>query len=164
MDWSNFCLPMWEPLQRYSALPSEARKLFCRASLLGPLIRVSLRFRGYNKTRQWLQGKLDRLTVPALALPEVSDRLDVTCRMVRAAEHYLPVRVSCLEESLVLWYLLQTQGIAAAIRIGVRKPAGTFEAHAWVEQDGIALNQTDEQHRHYHPFDHEGPSMPTDQP
>ncbi len=54
---------------------------------------------------------------------------------------------------MLLWYLLQEKGIAATIRIGVRKPAGKFEAHAWIERDGLALNQSDEQHRHYHAFD-----------
>ncbi len=83
--------------------------------------------------------------------------------MVRAAERYSFVSITCLQESLLLWYLLQTQGIVAAIRIGVRKPEGEFEAHAWVEHDGIALNQMDEQHRHYHPFENEIPKPPAEQ-
>lgn len=147
---------MWEQLQRYKALPPSARKLFRRAAVLSPVIGVSLRIRGYNKTRQWLQMRLERQAIQNLESPEISVCLEMTCRMVRAAEHYSLVRVTCLEESMVLWYLLQSQGIPATLRIGVRKPAGTFEAHAWVERDGVALNQTDEQHRHYQPFDSDG--------
>jgi Transglutaminase-like superfamily len=155
---------MWEPLQRYSALPLEARKLFRRAAFLGPVIGVSLRFRGYAKTQGWLQSRLDRQTIQYSETPEIPSRIETTCRMVRAAEHYSLVRVTCLEESLVLWYLLQNQGIFATIRIGVRKLAGKFEAHAWVERNGSALNQTDEQHLHYRAFDTDGSIPPTEQP
>ena len=155
---------MWEPLQRYSAHSQEARRLFRRAALLGPLIGAFLRLRGYNKTREWLQKRLDQKAIQYFQAPENSTRIEMTCRMVRAAEHYSPVRITCLEESLVLWYLLQCQGISATIRIGVKKPEGKFEAHAWVESDGIALNQTDDQHRHYHPFENEMPNPPKDLP
>jgi hypothetical protein len=163
MGCSNFCLLMWEPLHRYSALPPEARILFRRAALLGPVIGVFLRVRGYNNTREWLQDRLDRQATLPHEKQETAARVEWTCRMVRAAERYSLLQITCLQESLLLWYLLQTQGIAAAIRIGVRKPEGKFEAHAWVERDGIALNQKDEQHRHYHPFEKEVPKPPMEQ-
>ncbi len=162
MDCFNFCLPMWEPLQRYSALSPEARKLFRRAVLLRPLLRAALRVRGYNKTREWLQTRLDRQAITPLKTNGIPARVEVTCRMVRAAEHYSFVRGTCLEQSLLLWYLLQTSGISTVIRIGVRKPEGKFEAHAWVERDGVALNQTHQEHRHYHPFDKELPKPPAE--
>ncbi len=131
---------------------------------MGPIIGATLRIRGYNKTREWLQTRLDRQAIISPEAPGIPAQVEMTCRMVRAAEHYSFVRVTCLEESLLLWYLLQSQGIDVAIRIGVRKPQGNFEAHAWVERDGVALNQTDEQHRHYHPFDNEVPKPPAEQP
>lgn len=164
MDCSTSCLPMWEPLQRYSALPIEARKQFRRAVLLLPMIGTALRFRGYNKTQAWLQAKLDRHAILPLNEGEIPAQLEMTCRMVRAAEHYSLVRATCLEKSLLLWYLLRGQGISAAVRIGVRKDAGKFEAHAWVERDGIALNQVDETHRHYAAFDNNFPKPPVERP
>ncbi len=39
-----------------------------------------------------------------------------------------------------LWWLLRRQGVASELRIGVRKEQGRFEAHAWVEREGVALN------------------------
>jgi len=155
---------MWEPLQRFSALSPKARELFRLTVLLGPLVGASLRFRGYNKTRQWLQKRLDRRAIQYRETSEIPVPLEMTCRMVRAAERYSLVRMTCLEESLVLWYLLQSQGIPATLRIGVRKPAGNLEAHAWVEQDGMALIQTGEHHRHYQPFDTDGTNLPPEQP
>jgi len=84
--------------------------------------------------------------------------------MVRAALRYLPAKSTCLEESLVLWYLLQKQEISAQLRIGVRKTEGKFEAHAWVEHEGVALHQPDEMHRHYSAFDKEFSSTPAKKP
>lgn len=75
--------------------------------------------------------------------------------MVGAAQRRLPGKFTCLEESLVLWYLLRGQGIAARLRIGVRKINEKFEAHAWVEYGGEALNQPDQLHRHYAAFERE---------
>ncbi len=154
---------MWETLQRYSALPSEARSLFWRAACLLPFIRVKLRFGGYKKTQRWLQKKLDDRSEFSSQSRENSPFLTMTCRMVRAAEHYSFGQASCLEESLLLWYLLQTQNIPAVVRIGVRKQLDKFEAHAWVEQNGIAINQQDEQHHHYAAFESEQLNPPPEQ-
>jgi hypothetical protein len=82
--------------------------------------------------------------------------------MVRAAEHHGLTRSTCLEESLALWYLLGRQNIDSRIRIGVRKQAGKFEAHAWVEYEGAALNQSEELHRHYSPFESELDNLPAE--
>jgi hypothetical protein len=72
------------------------------------------------------------------------------------------LRPTCLVESLALWYLLQEQRVPADLRIGVRKMSGEFEAHAWVEYAGAALNQTEEQHRHYAAFDRGFSDLPGD--
>jgi Transglutaminase-like superfamily len=148
---------MWEPLQRYNALSSEARKMFRRAAMLLPLVGVSLRLRGYKKTQQWLQNKLDRRSIAPLQPEYLPVRLEMTCRMVRAAEHYSLLPSSCLDQSLLLWYLLQSEGIGATLCIGVRKELEKFEAHAWVEHQGGALNQAEQQHRHYAAFGAERP-------
>jgi hypothetical protein len=58
-----------------------------------------------------------------------------------------------LEKSLTLWWLLRREGIVSSVRIGARKASGKFEAHAWVERDGAALNEPGAQHRHYATFD-----------
>jgi len=65
------------------------------------------------------------------------------------------MRASCLEESLTLWWLLAKHGIFSELRIGVRKDAQSFEAHAWVERDGFALNEPEARHAHYAPFEQE---------
>lgn len=144
---------MWEPLKRYSMLPPEARRTFRRATVLLYVVRISLRLRGYTKTQQWLQSRLDLRPRVTSFSEDNSVCIERICHMVSAAERYSPGQPTCLDESLLLWYLLRRQNICAEMRIGVRKQGGKFEAHAWVENNGVALNQRDEQHRLYAPFD-----------
>lgn len=155
---------MWESFQRYRALDSEARKLFRRAAVLLPLVKVSLRLRGFGKTQEWLRVRLER-GHPAQSTSASSKVIvEKTCRMVRAAVHYAMPRARCLEESLTLWYLLRVQGISASVRIGVPKQTEPFEAHAWVEHEGVALNQFEEVRDHYVPFDSQFPGPPKEEP
>ncbi len=144
---------MWNTFHRYRALDPEARKLFGRAVTLLSLIALSLRFRGFKKTKEALQKKLPPYSPQEVVKEKAAETVRKTCRMVRAGAHYGAVHPTCLEESLALWYLLQEQGIPARLRIGVRKMSGKFEAHAWVEYDGLALNQAEEAHQHYAAFD-----------
>jgi hypothetical protein len=69
-----------------------------------------------------------------------------------------------LAKSLTLWWLLVRQGIPSHLRIGIRKEEEKFEAHAWVECDGTALNEPDEHHHHYSAFDGAFSSPPPEEP
>ena len=146
---------MWEPLRRFRALEPRARGLFLRAAVLLPFISLSLRLRGFRATQSNLQKRL-----PA-GLPGTSDQSSraqaeltaLTVRMVRSAAHRSWGSPACLEQSLGLWWLLGRQGIPSSVRIGTRKTGEKFEAHAWVECDGMALNEPEEAHKHFAAFD-----------
>lgn len=155
---------MWEPLRRFSLLDSEARGIFLRAAILLPVIAVNLRLRGFRATQESL---LRFLAHPRLVRQEDStdsrlacERTRLTARMVNAAGRHAWPGSTCLEKSLALWWLLRRQGIQSELRIGARKSDGKFEAHAWVERDRIALNEPQEAHRHYAPFDESLSSVP----
>jgi Transglutaminase-like superfamily len=150
---------MWEQLRRFSALERTARGIFLRAIVLLPLISLSLRLRGFRKTQASLQK--------FLAPPDTSGaesariRADLTARMVRAAVRHCSLgHPTCLEESLAIWWLLGRQGIGCELRIGVRKHDEKFEAHAWVERGGTALNEPEALHEHYAAFDAALSSLP----
>jgi hypothetical protein len=146
---------MWEQLRRFSALEPAARWSFLRAAVMLPLISLSLRFRGFLKTRAFLQKSL-----PPVERPAPPETLELVVRMVRAAVRHSLSHPNCLQESLVLWWLLGRQGIASELRVGVRKLGPKFEAHAWVEQDGVALNEPQGMHEHYAAFDSALASLP----
>jgi hypothetical protein len=144
---------MWRELQRYRKLAPDARRMFQRAVFLLPRIAISLRIRGFGKTRDALQQKLRLSRQPQRSDERASEAVQLTCCMVSAAAHHGAIQPTCLGESLALWFLLKEQGIDSALRIGVRKEARKFEAHAWVEYAGVALNQREERHHHYSAFE-----------
>lgn len=164
MAYCKCFLRMWEPLQRYRALDRASRRMFWRAAILLPMVRWSLRLRGYGKTFDSLQKRAQfPAKVTEISL-ESRQEVQSTCRMVRAALRYSLAQYTCLEESLTLWYLLRRQGTSACLRIGVRKENEKFEAHAWVEYGGEALNQDEALHRHYAAFEQDFPEPPSEQP
>jgi hypothetical protein len=64
--------------------------------------------------------------------------------IVRAARFGV-FRPQCLVRSVALSRLLERRGIRGAIvRVGVRRQAGEFLAHAWVELDGQTLGDADD--------------------
>jgi hypothetical protein len=58
-----------------------------------------------------------------------------------------PWRYTCLRRSVVLYHLLCRAGRPVALRIGVRKEAGSaLEAHAWLVKDGVPYLEWDPAH------------------
>src|SRR5438034_2068867 len=142
---------MWARLRRFRALPRPAKGIFLRAAFLLPLITISLRLRGFRSTQRFLQSFLSpEKDVPPDAAAESYVKL--TSRIVLAAARNSPIRSTCLERSLSLWWLLARQSIETQIRIGVRKDSGKFEAHAWVERGGVAIGEPEASHSHYAAF------------
>lgn len=149
---------MWERLRRFRKLEPEARRIFLRAAILLPLFALSLRVRGFGSTQASLQRFLTAANQKTNTDQEA--RAALTARMVRAAVHHGLGRPSCLEESLALWWLLGRRGIASQLRIGIRKENAQLEAHAWVEFEGVALNEPEAKHHHYSAFEAEISAAP----
>ena len=143
---------MLKSLRRFSALERPAQKLFLRALAMLALVGLSLRFRGFEATRSTLRKRISGAAQPTNANP-LNKQIALTAHMVNAADRHGLVHPSCLVKSLTLWWLLGRQGITSQLRIGVRKEDGNFEAHAWVEREGMALNEPEERHHHYAAFD-----------
>jgi hypothetical protein len=155
---------MWARLRRFSLLDSEGRGRFLRAALLLPLISLSLKIRGFRATQESLlrfpARPLQLLRENPARLMADAERTRLTVRMVNAAVRHAWRSSTCLEKSLALWWLLGRQGITCELRIGPRKVDGKFEAHAWVERQGVAVNEPEQLHRHYAPFDATLSSIP----
>ncbi len=153
---------MWERFRRFRALPKPAQKLFLRAAVLLPWIAVRLKVSGFQATKNaLLRGAAEKFLSNESRTS--SEKIAMTARMVRAAAHHGIGSPSCLEESLVLLHALAKEGIPAQLRIGVKRHHPKFEAHAWVECGGIALNESDALHDHYTPFDMEFSNLPPEQ-
>jgi len=115
-----------------------------QSAMLLPIVHLALKFISVAQ----LQGLLTR----ALRAPrprQISPQ--ATARMVRIAAHRGLYHFKCLDQSLVLGWLLRRHGTDARIVFGARKEDNQMEAHAWVEVDGLALN--DGIHQHFSPFE-----------
>jgi Transglutaminase-like superfamily len=153
---------MWERLRRFSALERPAQSMFLRAIMLLPLVSLSLRWRGFRATRVALERFLSAANQEQ-DFAAASRRAALIAHMVNVADWRGLVQASCLAKSLTLWWLLGRQGITSDLRIGIRKDNEKFEAHAWVERNGVALNEPEEHHRHYAAFDAAFSSLPSDE-
>jgi hypothetical protein len=125
--------------QKFRRLPWSAQKLFLQALCLLPLISLAIRLFSFRRTQLALQRALP---VGKMRGQNSDARLvQQTARMVRAAADHGPFHGNCLRQSVVLWWLLRRQGIDSELRIGVRTAEARFEAHAWIEWCGRALNE-----------------------
>jgi hypothetical protein len=82
------------------------------------------------------------------------ERARKVARLVNMAARGSPVAFTCLHRSLATWQLLRREGIPCRLRLGASdRGEERFEAHAWVEFDGVAVNERTEDLAHYRPFE-----------
>lgn len=103
-----------------------------QALVLLPIVTASLRLAGFQKTYRWLD--VPQTEGASSDGRTVDESVDVAARNLPL---YKP---TCLPRSLVLWHMLRRRGEPAELRIGVRAADGHFIAHAWVERDGVVVN------------------------
>ena len=99
-----------------------------------PLVAVVLRWRGVQATRALLAGR-PRVSSATLSVSQVA-------RCANAAARLQPLTRNCLARSVVLEWLLARHGHEAQLRVGTRRAGPALEAHAWVEHEGVPLNDT----------------------
>lgn len=139
-------------LRNFRALAPAERRRTLGAVALVPLVWLGLRALGYARCRRWLTVRPGR--APVAPEPAAAAELAKSyARAVSIAAGNVPCRARCLERSLALWWLLRRRGVAAELRIGVRKPESELEAHAWVELDGLAINDRDDVGERYAAFE-----------
>jgi hypothetical protein len=128
-------------------VPSVMR---CGVMLL--VLKTLLRVRGYGRTIDWIRRQVGGIS--ALASVEVDAVKDIEHAVAMAGALY-PGRALCLEQSLVLYYLLRRKGALVRFRMGVQPHP--FLAHAWVEYLGTPINDIPEHVRCFAPLPHELP-------
>lgn len=79
-----------------------------------------------------------RRPVPHPSRTDLETAAQFALAVQRAARH-LPFRPTCLEQALALERLLRSEGLDAAVVVGVRRARATLDAHAWLEHQGRTL-------------------------
>ncbi|MGQ0732591.1 MAG: lasso peptide biosynthesis B2 protein [Acidobacteriota bacterium] len=134
-------------LSRLRAWSRRDQWLLLRAVLLIAVVAAAVRMGGVARVQRML-GRLSRPSgTSAVHAAEAHD----VARIVHAASRHTLAN-TCLHRSLALWFLLRRQGHEVELRYGARKRDGRFEAHAWVEVDGCALNDDESVDRDFAPL------------
>jgi hypothetical protein len=110
-----------------------------RCGFLIFITRVALKSRGFGWTIRWIRQRAAEASGMA---PFDPASVKATEHAVAMAAALYPGRALCLEQSLVLYYLLRRQGVPVRFAMGVQ--AHPFAAHAWVEHRGEPLNDIEE--------------------
>ena len=132
--------------QKFQQLSWAETFLLAQALLLLPINVLGLRVLGF---RRW-QSVLECLLTKQRTDADVTTAQAIA-RVVNIASAQI-FRAVCLPRSMTLWWMLGRRGIASELRIGVRKEADTFTAHAWLECQGIILNDSAEVGTDFTPF------------
>jgi hypothetical protein len=148
--------------RRFRRLAPRQRWVLLQALALLPLAALGLRLVGFRRLQEWFARKA--VSEPGAAgVPEPASMAQATARMVAAAAREGPYRGNCLNQSLVLCWLLRQQGLAGQLRIGVRKELDGLDAHAWVEYAGAVLNDGGDIASRYAPFEGDLATLPVQQ-
>jgi hypothetical protein len=130
---------------RWLELPRGERWLLLGLMAGLTVVSILLRVFGVVRTRRWLE----RFSRNAGARAIKSGDIQSAQRLAQLADiagRRGAVTATCLRQSLLIYWLLRRRGLAPELKIGVRKEQSTFDAHAWVELQGVALGQSDLAH------------------
>ncbi len=132
---------MGHKLRAALALSLSDWAVFFPAWLMLLVVDLGLRVLPFPRVRKLVASSKQ----PGRAASQRDVRLEL-CRLewlvdIAARNHLYPM--TCLRQALTLQWLLARRGVAADLRIGVRKQAGALEAHAWVECAGQAIRSAE---------------------
>lgn len=138
--------------QQFAALTCADRRALLQALVLLPIATAGRHVMSYGRLRTVLSTLLPPRAELSLTDPEARAHAEQLARMVQIAAGRSPLRPSCLDRSLVLWVLLRRHGYSSTLRIGARKEGTRFEAHAWVEVNGVVVNDAEDVGRRFAAF------------
>ena len=152
---------MMQRWRRFRRLSGFERGIVLEAATTLPFAWLAVRLLGFRICKSAFERQ--RIIAWNSTFPK-ADALETARRIahleaVTAANLFL--RTSCLEQSLALCRMLRRRGMNPGLRIGARKEANRFEAHAWVELDGTVVDGGAAEHLHFAPFEHSESSMGT---
>ena len=141
--------PTW--LLRFRQLPRQEQRLLLQALCWLPVTHWGVRGVGFSRSCR-LMARLSASGVEAQSPDQVWFAIQQSERVLAWAIRYGLHAGNCLSRALTLWWLLRQQGVVSELRIGVRRLAGAFEAHAWLEYRGRPLYEAEHVRQHYATF------------
>ena len=148
---------------KFADLNWRERAMLLQSLLLLPVSGLGVKLLGVRRFRNALskltwdkkEPSANLLLTSAPSVAALADKTQTArkiARLVRAAANHGLYPANCLEQSLVLWFMLERHGLESKIRFGARKENDQMLAHAWIECEGIALNEDRGVEQRYAPF------------
>ena len=126
-----------ETWRRFRSLNGRDRRMVIEAAALLLLVRAGLPLLPFHTLRRSLGYYAD---ASRPAAPGSTALVPRVAWAVTAAARRLPIRTTCLVESLAGDTMLRRRGVSCDLRFGVRPPQrGELAAHAWVEHEGRVI-------------------------
>ena len=100
---------------------------------------VGLRLFSFQRVQRMLRS--NRLAMPSDDSEKTSQIIQRQRWVVNLASHYHLIKMTCLRRALTLQKMLDGRGIQSELRFGVRKETDKLEAHAWLEREGVVINE-----------------------
>ncbi len=140
--------------KKFRALSPSERSVFLVASIALPATALALRI---IRLRHWLwlisSLKWNPFANRLLGLSHLQQAQRTACLVSAAARNGI-CRPNCLERSVVLLWLLENGNIEGVIRFGASKNRQQLDAHAWVEYQGVVLNDDSDVQTRFGIFTH----------
>jgi len=129
-------------LKKLSTISWLEWRIILYSLVMLPLCALSLRRNGFVRTRdKLLTGRFSASQLPREEQLAVAQRI---ARGVAIAANHGIYRANCLKRALILAKLLHLRGIEHELKLGAKCSDDDFSAHAWVEFDGVVLNDDPE--------------------
>lgn len=136
-------------IARMLARPATERRLLLYGMALPPLLWIVLRAAGFARTLRWLERSA---RAPRHSMVLTDGRQEA--ELLRAGSRHSPFGANCLTLALLTRCVLARGGRECSLRIGVRPgPAGSLEAHAWVQVGDACFNDAMPSGAPFLPFD-----------
>ena len=137
-EGSGRTLRLEDAVQSQQAAEWQAQSVFTCGSMIFAL-KIALRVYGFRRVIKWIGRRV--ASIPATAWLD-PNAIKASERAVATAGALYPGQAHSVEQSLVLYYLLRRRGVPVTYCQGVRPQP--FEAHAWIEYRGEAINDVPE--------------------
>jgi len=124
-------------LNKYASLSSTDKVRFCKAAFLLPIIECLIRIKGIKPTCRLLSQ------IPGKTILLTTGEVRNYGRLINSASQFSPINARCLARTLYLWRELGSSE-DMHICIGMNKLNNGLHAHAWLEKDGVLLNDLEE--------------------
>jgi hypothetical protein len=124
----------------FTALDRATQRQVIEAAIVLAAIWLGVRTVGYGGTRRAVaRAGRSNVKQPHTA----TDVLPVAQEWawaVAAGARAMPLPATCLHRTVALWWLLRRRGIESEIRFGTVRTEDGLAAHAWLEREGVVLN------------------------